>query len=609
MERRGVGEAAGRIVLFLLLLGVMASSPAFVAASGAASLLKGSYQLNWDQNVDKAETGTTDVRKLKQTVELGYRGFLSPLVSNEVKFRFEQEINSNAPSVTRYLPTVDLGFKGQYWEAKAGGKRTHENSDEPGKTPKTTDSYFVEFFYYAPKSIPDLKAKYTLDTDFQEGFSDTRKQGVTLSSVYSPNNWLNMKGDYNRNVGQDRLKADADTEDEKSSGTLGIRKILSNKIKIDTQYSVEATHGATLKSDGTGAVPGSNKQDQSHTWKNTLGIRPFENTSLDGSYDFDLKQNLVTGEHNLTRNAKASVEQKMLKTLDFKADFGRNITEIRRSASGDDNRKTEDRGTVELLAKFNKQLDFDIKYQKKNTDEVHVDVTKNNTSATNELILTWTGELAPFWKASASSDKTDTYTNGVKTKIDTKYSLKTTFDFKAINLTLDPSYDITVTDNRGTQPNSDTRDFKFKVAHKVLTTRNMEARFDHTYGRKTDSLAQNIQRTDSTNGNLTWKDPFPGWIWGFDLTRQATDTSGDDLPPDITTSFGFKADYRFDQLSFNTSYKFDKKSLSDNSENFDAKVGWVAPKWDVSLLYSFRKTFSVAINEGYSISLTFKYNL
>ncbi len=156
---------------------------------------------------------------------------------------------------------------------------------------------------------------------------------------------------------------------------------------------------------------------------------------------------------------------------------------------------------------------------------------------------------------------------------------------------------------------TDIRDFKTRIAYTVLSTRTIEAKFDHTYGRKTDSLLANIQRTDSTNANVAWKDPVPGWQLSFDAVRSATDTSGDDLAPDITSTFGVKADYKMDQLAFSTSYKYDKKSLSDDSENFDAKAGWTALKWDASLTYTYKKTFSVAINEGYTISLTFKYNL
>lgn len=602
-----MGRVIGKLLLALPLFGIVALLPMSGGTARAAGLISGNYQINWNQNVDKTAAGTTDVRKFKQTLELKYKAFLSPLVQNALTFKVEQEINSNAPDVTRFLPTLDLGFKGKYWDAKAGGKRTHENSDEPGKTPKITDSYFVEFFYLAPKNVPDLKAKYTLDTDFQEGTTDTRRQGVTLSSVYNPNRWLSTKGDYTRNLSDDRLKADADTEEEKINGTVGIRHILSDKIKADTQYSVEISRGATLKSDGSGAVGGSQKEDQTHTWKNTLSFRPLKDTTLDGSYDFGLKQNKVSGEHNFTKNAKLTATQKIGNPFDIRAEFLHNITEAKHTA--DDNRKTEDTGTVDLRAKFSRQLDFTLKYQKKDTDEKHVDPTKSTTSGSLIQNASWTGELAPFWKASATYDKTDTITKEVKTTVDTKYSLKSTFDFKAINLTLDPSYDITLKDDLVKPESTAVRDFKFKLAGKVFSTRIMVAKVDHTYGRKTDSAAKNIQRTDSSNGNMTWTQPFPGWTFGFDVTRSATDTSEDDLPPDITSTFGFKADYKFERLMMSTTYKYDKKSLSDNSENFDAKIGWTAPKWDVSLTYTFKKTFSVALNEGYTISLTFKYNL
>jgi predicted porin len=575
--------------------------------TASASIISGNYQLNWDQTVDKTETGTTDVKKLKQTLELKYAGFLSPVVANNVTFRVEQEVNSDSPDVVRLLPTLELGFKGRYWDAKAGSKRTYENSDDPAKNPKVTDSHFLEVFYLAPKSIPDLKAKYTIDIDRESGTTDTRKDGITLSSVYAPTGWLNTKGDYTRNVLKDKMKADADTEDEKSTGTLGLRHVFSDKLKVETQYTTEVSRAATLKSDGTGAVAGSAKEDLTNTWKNTLGFRPFRDTSVDGSYDFDLKQNKVNGEHTLTTNIKAAASQKVGAPFDLKGDFSRAITEMRHTQ--DDNRKTEDTWTAEAKAKFSKQFDFSVKYQKKDTVEPHADPAKSTTSGLVNRNASWNADLTPFWTGSLSWDKTDTLALDVKTIVETKYSIKTKLDFKAINLTLEPTYDITLKDDLVKPESSDIRDFKARLAYKVLSTRTIEAKFDHTYRRKTDSLAANIQRTDSTNANVAWKDPLPGWQLSFDAVRQATDTSGDDLAPDITSTFGVKADYKMEQLALSTSYKYDKKSLSDNSENFDAKAGWTALKWDASLTYTFKKTFAEVINEGYTVSLTFKYNL
>jgi len=588
------------------LIGILALS-GFPGAASAAYIMGGNYELNWDQTVDRTETGTTDVRKLKQLVEVKYNGFLSPVVANSISFKVEQEINSDSPDIVRLLPTVELGFKGGYWDAKGGAKLTNENTDEPGKNAKDTTNLFVEFFYLAPKRVPDLKAKYTIDFDTEEGITDTRKDGITLSSVYNPNDWLAVKGDYTRNVLDDRLNADSDTEDEKSTGTLGLRHVFSDKLKAETQYTTEVSRGATLKSDGSGAVEGTNKEDLTNTWKNMVNFRPFQDTSLDGSYDFDLKQNKVSGEHTLTTNIKAAASQKILAPVELRGDFSRAITEMRHTL--DDNEKTEDTWTAEAKARFSKILDFSLKYQLKDTVEVHADPTRSTTSGSVNRNATWNPELTPFWRGSVSYDKTDTLERDVKTIVETKYSIKSTFDFKAIYLAVEPTYDITLKDDLVKPESSDIRDFKTKIAYRVLSTRTVDAKFDHTYGRKTDSLLANIQRTDSTNANVAWKEPFPGWLFSFDVTRSATDTSEDDIGPDITETFGVKADYKMERLLFSTSYKYDRKTLTDDSENFDAKAGWIAPHWETTLTYTFQKTFSAAMNEGYTISFTFKYNL
>jgi len=579
----------------------------FPGAASAAYIIGGNYQLNWDQTVDRTETGTTDTRKLKNLIEIKYIGLLSPVVANSISFKVEQEINSDSPDIVRILPTLELGFKGRYWDAKGGMKWTNESTDEPGKYPKETTNLFIEFFYLAPKRVPDLKAKYTIDFDKENEVVDTRKDGLTLSSVYSPNDWLNVKGDYTWNVQEDRLKVDADTEDEKSTGSVGLRHAFSDKLRAETQYTGEVSRGSTLKSDGSGAVEGSTKKDLTNTWKNIVGFRPFRDTSIDGWYDLDLKQNKVNGEDILTTTTKAAASQRIAKPYDLRGDFSRVVTEVRHSQ--DDNEKTEDTWTGEAKARLSKQFDFSVRYQKKDTVEIHASPAKNTTSGSVIRNATWTGELTPFWKGSVSYDKTDTMTLDVKTTVETKYSIKSMFDFKEIYLMVEPTYDITLKDDLVKPESSDIRDFKTKVAYRLLSTRTIDAKFDHTYGRITKSLEDNIQRTDSTNANLIWKEPFPGWLFSFDAVRSASDTSGDPDAPDITTSLGLRGDYKMEPLLVSTSYKYDRKTLSPNSENFDAKVGWIAPHWDASLTYNFRKTFSDELNEGYTISFTFKYNL
>ncbi len=606
-------EGSGRIgIVRHLALAFVAAVLAHQGSQGTAwaaagGLVSGIYQINWDQTVDTVDGETTDVRKFKHTLELKYKGFLSPVVMNEVTFKIEQEMNSNAEDITRVLPQAEIGFKGAYWDAKGGAKRTDESSDDPTSPPKTTDNYFGEFYYKAPKRVPDFKAKYTLDTDFQEGTTDTAKQGVTLSSIYAPKQWFEVKGEYVRNKSDDRLTPDTDTEDEKATGQALLRHMVSEKIKVEVQGYTEISRAATLQSDNGAALPDTAKEDQTHRVQSLISFRPFDTTTLDGGYDFELKQNKANGEHTITQNYKGMLTQQMGRPYDLTLTFNRNTVEAKHTA--DDYLKTEDTITVDGKVKLTPLMMLVLKYQKKDTDEEHLDPAKSKTSGTVLKSGSWSGKFANYCVGSASFDQTDTITNEVKTNIDTKYSLKATFDFAAVNILLDPSYDITLKKDLLLPDSSAIRDFKFKLSWKTRPTMNTEAKVEHTYGRKADSGAKNIERTDNSTGNLTWLFPFPGWTFSFDVARTATDKSGDDLPPDITSTYGVKADYKYQWLALSTAVTYDKKSLADEAGTLDAKAAWTAENWDASLTYTFKKTFSEAVNESYAISLTFKYNL
>ncbi len=610
MRRRGVERHVRRCSCVVTVLVVPFVVLALVGSCRAEGLVAANYALNWDETIDKTPDGTKTQWVLKQTLDTKYRGFLKPAVENEIAIRVEEEINTETEPRNKFRinPIITLGYKASNWSA--GAKRTIDDSNEPGKNPKTTDSYFVELIVVpARTTLPDFKGKYTVDKDFESGTNDTIKQSVTLSSKYQPNGWLQLKGDYNRNTTDDRLKPDSDTEDEKYTAAIGIRHMVSSKIKVNSEFQTQETRGATLLSAG-GAT--NVKRDQEHTWKNTLGFRPFRNTDVDAAYDWDLKENFATGEHSYQRNAKASVAQKIAETFDVKGEFSRLESEARHTA--DDNKKTEDTWTVDSRVKLSKLFEVTLKYQIKDTTEEHfADPTRDTTSGSRAWSAAWNGVLAPFWKASITYDRTDNLERGVTKTLDTKYSLASTLELKRINLTLDPAYDIIQKDDRLALPplprETETRDFRFKIAWKALSTRNIEAKMDHSFGRKVDTAAQNVQRTDSSNLNLAWQQPFPNWTVAIDVTRSATDTSEDDIPADIITSYSFKADYKYRMLAISGSYKYDRKVLTDDAETVDFKCGWTAPRWDISFTYSVTKTFSADLDESHKLGLAFKYNL
>lgn len=590
-----------------------------LAGSASAALIGGGYLLNWDQNVTKTDTGTTDSRILKQTAELIYKGFYNPALANEFAIRFEQEINNDAPDITRLLPSVVLQFRGTYWQGGVGVKETIENSDEPEKGQRRSNSNYVELLYTPKKWIPDFKGRYALDTDFQGGTTDTEKQGVTLSSFYEPNDWLAAKGEYNWNQFTDNLKEDQDTEDDKITGTIALRKAINRKIRFATEFRAEQIRSKTLVSaGGTRDV----KEDRSYQWRNALQFKPFRDTTLDGGYDWTQQENKRTNTQTNVTTSRAGFTQTLLAPVEIKGDFTRTVTENRNTLNRDDFQTAEDTWNLGVNAKFSKQADFQLKYQDKKTVETHTrDKTLDKSTGTTVYGASWLGEFSTWWRASVSYERTDTFDNDILSKKESKYSLKSAFDFPAIRFALEPIYDITLTDTYLPLPGKkeDSGDLRVRLAWFVFQTRNLEVKFDHTYGRlekqtsdPTDIIEPQktvITRTDATQANLVWLNPIPGWKFGFDVTRSATDTSGDDLPPDITVTFGPRVELVSGPLALGTIYKYDWKKTGDESETFEVKAGWLAPRWDTTLSYTFKKTFSAALNEGYSISLTFRYNL
>jgi hypothetical protein len=622
-----------RSVFFLAFAAALTVSGAPAWGKG---LVSGSYLLNWSQDVQK-KADTTDTRTFKQTLEAKYTGFLSPIVENEISFKAEYEKSGETPSEIRLYPIITLTYKGSYWNA--GSKRSITN--EPDTPQKVTDSHFVELFYQPARfGMPDLKAKYTIDTDTQAETTDKLKQAIAISSAYQPVDWLNIKGDYAWSDDHERFKKDANdttstpvAREEKVTVTAGIRHFFSDKLKFNSEWKSEFSRTASFFDNGVAKLD-SVKEDQIHTMKNTLAFRPFKDTAVDANYDYDLKQTMVPKleagqaaqeEHTLTYNALLRVTQKIGAPVEVKGEFSRAKTDVRHNLLPGVN--IDDGWTLEAKGDFSKRVQLNGKYVKHN-------IVADNPGAPNIIpkrtgsiarSASWTGEMLPVWKPSVNFDKTDTYDftaargRFVKT-IETKYALKGPFDLKLIEATIDPSYDINIKrDFTNIDPTLQetitTRDFKVRLAKLLLLTRTIELKADHSYGRKVesghlDASLNNVNRSDSTTVNFAVKDIVPNYTGGIDLSRSATDTSGDADEPDVTENFSVKVDYKYSSLAWNATYKYDRNLRFDKTNKwaFDCKATWIAKVWDISLTYNKTKTLSILRDESYKVGLDFKYN-
>jgi hypothetical protein len=602
----------------------------------AKGLVSGSYTLSWSQDVQNQAT-YKDSRTFKQTLETKYSGFLSPLVENEISLKIDYDKSPDAATKVSVYPTITLAYKGSYWNA--GTKRTVTR--EPGSNQKVSDSHFVEVFYQPVRfGMPDFKGKYTADFDAQSGTTDKFKQGVTLSTNYQPAEWFTLKGDYAWTADDERFRKDPPdptltpvTKEEKYSITAGVRHFISQNLKINTEWKSEFSRSSTFFDNGVTKLD-SNKEDQDHTWKNTLAFRPFADTSIDGTFDFDLKQTMLPKieagqvaqeEHTITYNSSVKAVQKVGKPIELRGEYTRARTDVRHNLSPNVN--NDDGWSIEAKGDFSKQLQLDAKYTLHNIVAANPGDISKVPNRTGNVIksASWTGDLLPIWKPAATYDLTDSYDFTVqrgkylKTS-ETKYGLKGPVEFKYVDLSLTPTYDITIKNDYSNvdpaaQETITTRDFKLRVAKTLLLTRTIEFKVDHTYGRKAeyghvDPLLNNINRSDTSSANLQIKDIVPNYVGGLDITRSATDTSGDADLPDVTENFNLKIDYKFEKFGWNASFKYDRNLRFDkfNKWTFDWKASWTVSNWDLSLTYNQSKTLSLLLDESYRVGIDFKYN-
>jgi hypothetical protein len=603
----------------------------------AKGLVSGTYTLNYSQDVQK-KLETTDNRTFKQSLETKYSGFLSPIITNEIGLKIDYEKVSDSEPKIRFYPTATLAYKGAYWAA--GSKRSITR--EPDTNQKVTDSNFVDLMYQPLRTgMPDFKGKYTADFDYQSGATDKFKQGVQLSSAYQPVDWFTLKGEYNWTSDTERFVKDPTdrkftpvTQDEKYSFTAGIRHFFSDKLKYGAEWKSEFSRGAAYFDNGAASAD-TVKEDQSHIFKQSLAFRPFADTVVDATFDYDLKQTMIpkivagqapTQEHTITTKGSAKITQKIGKPISLSADFSRNKSDVRHTLTP--TVTIDDGWNFDAKGDFAKQLQLGARYTEHRILTLSPGDPANipGRTATKSRGATWTGELMPFWKPAATYDRVDTYDfllvrGGTYLKTsETKYGLKSPFDIKFLKLTLEPSYDISIKNDYTSntpdlQEATSTRDFKFKIVKTLLTTPTLEIKVDHTYGRKTEqghlnTTLNNVARTDGSTFALAWKDGIPGFAGGIDFTRSATDTSGDADLPDVIENFGFKADYKYERITWNASYKYDRNLRFDKSNKwtFDSKMAWSAPRWDASISYTQYKTLAALVDEGYKFSLDLKYN-
>ncbi|NIS76483.1 MAG: hypothetical protein GTO00_02400 [Deltaproteobacteria bacterium] len=574
--------------------------------SSRADVYSSSFDFEYDLTVDRSETGTETDQTFSEIFELQYSQMLLPRLDVDFKLilELENEFQSDGEDTTRFLPEAEIGGKAEYWELNLGAQRTRESNDQPFEPTSIQDSYFIEYFFEPSEKVPDLKLKYTVDTDEQGDDTDSQDTSFEVSSVYEFAKFLKLKVDYTRDESEDRITPDSDTIDEDLNTEETFKYVFSSNLKFDFKHQYQKTTGGTLL-DAGGKTNETNTEN--NTYDGKVDLRLFEETEMGATYQFEREDDIIERGISESTDFELNFDQRIGEPIDFSFTYSRTIDE---DISIDNNiRDTEDTFTYDVSMGFSNLLDFSIKYEKRDTDtEDRLAPANDKKIKADDISASWSADTETFMDLTVSYDWSQEKENGIMTTKDRDLSIKSDLDFEAIRLQLTPEYTLTITEDltKPSEQKSRNIDFNFGLDYETEVTDRLRFSLSHAYGRSEEHPNKVIERDDDTTIDINLDEPWEGSNFTLTVSRTATDRSGDDSPPDITSTITFNWDHTMGPFDFSVNYSYDKNKLTDDSETFDVNFGWKGLNFDTQLKYSFDKTFSSELDETHNLTFSFK---
>jgi hypothetical protein len=142
----------------------------------------------------------------------------------------------------------------------------------------------------------------------------------------------------------------------------------------------------------------------------------------------------------------------------------------------------------------------------------------------------------------------------------------------------------------------------------------ISATFSHEYGVKIeDELDEvlNFERTlafnEDTRIGVVIAELVRELKLSGEINRKASDTEEDTDPELIEVSYELKLDWKVDQITLSSSFKYNDKGDTFDDLSFNAKVGWKGERLDLSGEYQYDKIFADLIEEGRKLNLKLNY--
>ncbi len=549
-----------------------------------------------ERKTEITEQGSESTETAEQSYSISYEVDLNPslLLSLDLTLDITDEIKEPGYDTRDVNPSVEADLSGPWWDLTGSWETTVKSSHDPEEDTTRDDSWNLELTA-EPESpaVPDVKAKYQRDVSREGGTAEKVDDTLEGSLDYGLGEWLDVTFDVKRDISDDRINEDSDTEDRDYKVDVSFDKELWARAKFEAEWSNERQQSLTLADDGEIL-----ERDDSlkNSFQAKLTYNPLDDLELSLDRQIDWDKDLEQGPLEVTDTwtGEASYGASLTETIGLDLDYSDERKETRGTGS-DSYAITRDYSVAADFAPLD-TVTLSPSFDRSAKIEWFVDPEQPTDDSVDD---TWEVELdAAFWKDQLDLALTRTFKvtveNGERTATERNWDADLTVSYEGLpNLSLSPQYTYTQDDDLLKDTSDIERKWEVQIQYELTFGDVTTFSLDHTYTRTSTDPAEGrstIQREDDSEVSLSFSSFLEGMDLELSLTRKASDESEDDKGPTVDYTYSVTYDLTVLEIyDFSFEYNYDKKSEAENTRNYQT-------------------TFSVEFLDG-MVSLNLEYEL
>jgi hypothetical protein len=573
------------------------------AEPAAAGALATTIDLDYTYSQADLDNDVNASTLFNQKYEIKYESALNASYDflGAVRLDLQNGWYTDAAGTAKVAPTLEMEAKGSQADVKFAYEAIVNTTDsyrETGEVKATSTSLSLDA-QVTPQLWPEMKLRFQRRRDYEDFSKDSTTNSVEFSAkkdIYG----LLLEYNFRREDVDTTMPTLVGSTETKWSSKATYKNVLWGGTEFELAYEINETY---KDENARGIFSGDTEtftQSLRTRFRNTLLIAP--RLTLNAAWEYQFDQDLLQLDYDYKVKNKYALDIRWdaYPWLKFTSEIRRE-TEKTASAPGVDDLDTVTdtfKGAFDLTAV--PWMLISGKAEFRTDDKIAAD-TGGSVDATSEekyelIAKNKIGDFWDFtWDATSSVKHTDDWLTSRETKI--KGDLK----LKILDLVVSPGYEVSRVntwerpfDYATAQEQIRSATIKFEYQMQLLDL--FKATFSHQYGVKVDDALDavlNFERTlqfdEDTRLNVVLAEIVRDLRLEGEVDRTASDTEGDADPELVELAYTLKLDWKYENLSILSSFKYNDKGNTFDDVSFNAKATWKGERLEISGEYQFDK--------------------